>query len=75
MIYLPITTVLQQRWLARLGYLRRLRVHPDALEDLLDSRTVGDKGNTAHTATALGVQQWEQLKDASDQHCPQVVSW
>ena len=72
-IHLRITTVLPQRWPARRGYVRRLRVHPDVIQDLLDLRALGDKGNQAHLPTALRAQQWDHFVDAGYQHRPQVV--
>ena len=65
--------VIPQRWPARRDYVRGLGVNPDVVQDLLDLRALGDKGDQAHLATALRAQEQEHLKDAGDQHCPQVM--
>lgn len=74
-ILLRLAAVLPQRWPACRGYMWVLGLHPDVLEDLLDLRALGDKGNQAHLPTALRAQQRENFVDTGYQHRPQVVRW
>ena len=65
--------VVPQRWSARRGYVRGLRVDPDVLQDFPDLCAICDKGDQAHLPTALRAQKRKDLVDAGNQHRPQIV--
>jgi hypothetical protein len=53
--------VIPQRWPARRGNMRWLRVDTDVIEDPPDLRALGDKGDQAHLPTAHWAQQREDF--------------
>jgi hypothetical protein len=51
-------TVVSQRWPARWGYVRGLRVHADMLQNLPHLGVIGNESDESHLATAQRTKKW-----------------